>query len=203
MSETTILYWLDIIGTMVFAMSGAMSARDKGLDLFGIATLAFVTAIGGGTIRDILIGSLPVGWMKDLTYLSVIFIGYVISLFFGKSFHKLRRTFFFFDTIGIAVFTVLGLQEALLIGVHPVIAIMMGMVSATFGGVVRDVICNEIPLIFRREIYALTCLVGAGLYILLSLTSIPQVINVVITVVFIALFRFLAVKNNWSLPQFR
>lgn len=197
----TILYFIDIIGTMVFAISGALSGRDKKLDFFGIAAVGFITAIGGGTVRDVLLGSTPVGWMKDLTYLGMISAGILISLLFGKKVMKLRRTFFMFDTIGIAVFAVLGLQKSLSLGVHPIIAIMMGMVSAVFGGVLRDIVCNEIPLIFRKEIYALTCLCGGILYILLARVNLDQNWIILITVIFIASFRILAVKFEWKLPD--
>ena len=195
----TILYFIDILGTMVFAISGSLTAIDKRLDFFGISAVGFITALGGGTLRDILIGSTPVGWMNDLTYLVMISIGILISLIFKRLVQKLRGTFFLFDTIGIAVFTVLGLQKALSIGVHPIIAIMMGMVSAVFGGVIRDIVCNEIPLIFRKEIYALTCLCGGALYVGLLFTGIPQLVIIVATILFIVSFRILAVKMNWSL----
>ena len=197
----TILYFIDLLGTMVFAISGALAGRDKKLDFFGIAAVGFITAIGGGTMRDILIGSVPVGWMNDLTYLIMISIGIMISLLFGSKVRKLRRTFFIFDTVGIAVFSVLGLLKALGIGVHPIIAIMMGMVSAVFGGVIRDIVCNEIPLIFRKEIYALTCLCGGILFILLKYLGVDQSINIVLSVLFIMLFRFFAVKFKWQLPN--
>ncbi|MEQ8627975.1 trimeric intracellular cation channel family protein [Ekhidna sp.] len=197
----TILYFIDIVGTMVFAISGSLAGRDKKLDFFGIAAVGLITAIGGGTVRDVLLGSTPVGWMNDLMYLIMIGSGILISLLFGKAVLKLRRTFFMFDTIGIAVFTVLGLQKALTIGVHPVIAIMMGMVSAVFGGVIRDIVCNEIPLIFRKEIYALTCLCGGILYVILQRAGLEQGWNILITVIFIASFRILAVKFKWQLPD--
>lgn len=197
-----ILYFIDIIGTMVFAISGALAGRDKKLDFFGIAAVGFITAIGGGTIRDLLLGSTPVGWMNDLIYLIMIGSGVSASLFFGKALRKLRRTFFIFDTIGIAVFTVLGLQKALNLGVHPVIAIMMGMVSAVFGGVIRDIVCNEIPLIFRQEIYALTCIAGGIVYVSLDFCDVGQTLNVIITASFIVTFRVLAVKYHWKLPDF-
>ena len=197
----TILYFIDLLGTMVFAISGALAGRDKQLDFFGIAAVGFITAIGGGTLRDILIGSVPVGWMNDLTYLTMITLGIVISLLFGKKVRKLRRTFFIFDTIGIAVFSILGLLKALTIGVHPIIAILMGMVSAVFGGAIRDIVCNEIPLIFRKEIYALTCLCGGTLFIILKFSAVDQSFNIVISAVFIVLFRFLAVKFKWQLPN--
>ncbi|MEO9485629.1 MAG: trimeric intracellular cation channel family protein [Ekhidna sp.] len=197
----TVLYFIDILGTMVFAISGALAGRDKKLDFFGIAAVGLITAIGGGTVRDVLLGSTPVGWMNDLIYLSMIGAGVLISLLFGKAVLKLRRTFFMFDTVGIAVFTVLGLQKALTLGVHPIIAIMMGMVSAVFGGVLRDIVCNEIPLIFRKEIYALTCLFGGILYVILQRLGLEQEWNILITVSFIASFRVLAVKFKWKLPD--
>ena len=154
------LYLLDLIGTGVFAISGALTAAEKKLDVFGIAAVAFITAVGGGTLRDVLIGSTPVSWMNDLTYLILIVVGFVIAISFKSYILNLRKTFFLFDTIGIGVFTVLGLEKSLEIGLHPVISVMMGMVSAVFGGVIRDIVCNEIPLIFRKEIYALACLIG-------------------------------------------
>lgn len=186
---------------MVFAISGALAGRDKKLDFFGIAAVGFITAIGGGTMRDVLLGSTPVGWMNDLIYLIMIGSGVLISLLFGKTVLKLRRTFFMFDTIGIAVFTVLGLQKALNLGVHPVIAIMMGMVSAVFGGVIRDIVCNEIPLIFRKEIYALICLVGGVLYTILQFIGASQVTNTAVTVIFIVVIRIMATKFKWKLPD--
>lgn len=192
---------IDIIGTMVFAISGALTARDKKLDFFGISAVGFITAIGGGTIRDLLIGSTPVGWMKDLTYLIVIAVGIVVSLLFGRTVLKLRRTFFIFDTLGIAVFTILGLQKSIQIGVHPVVAIMMGVVSAVFGGVIRDIICNEIPLIFRKEIYAVTCLAGGILYIVFQEFQLEQTLNILFTASFIIIFRILAVRFEWKLPD--
>ncbi len=188
---------------MVFAISGSLTASEKKLDFFGVSAVGFITAIGGGTLRDILIGSTPVGWMNDLNYLIAIAVGITLSVLIHRVVQKLRRTFFLFDTIGIAVFTVLGLQKALNIGVQPVIAIMMGMVSAVFGGVIRDIVCNEIPLIFRKEIYALTCLSGGVLYILLDNYQVYSNITIIVTVLFICSFRILAFRHGWELPDIR
>lgn len=188
---------------MVFAISGALTAFDKKLDIFGVSAVAFITALGGGTLRDLLIGSTPVAWMNNLNYLIMITIGIVIAILFRNRIQTLRKTFFLFDTIGIAVFTILGLQKALNIGVSPVIGIMMGMVSAVFGGVIRDIVCNEIPLIFRKEIYALTCIAGGIVFIgILYLTHLSQDWNIVITASFIVTFRILAVRYHWKLPNF-
>ena len=188
---------------MVFAISGALTAVDKKLDFFGVSAVAFITALGGGTLRDVLIGSTPVGWMNDLTYLLMIMLGITISVIFRKAVQKLRRTFFLFDTVGIAAFTVLGLQKALLIGIHPVIAVMMGMVSAVFGGVIRDIVCNEIPLIFRKELYALICLAGGILYMLMESYSLPATVTILTTFLFIAIIRVLAVRFKWKLPDIK
>ncbi|MEM9921696.1 MAG: trimeric intracellular cation channel family protein [Bacteroidota bacterium] len=196
------IYALDLIGTMVFAISGALTAKQKQFDIFGAVVIAFVTAVGGGTIRDVLIGSTPVGWMKDLNYLYVILLGVTISLFFRKVVQKLRRTLFLFDTIGIGLFTILGLQKTLDHGIAPIVAVMMGAVSAVFGGVVRDTLCNEIPLIFRKEIYATACIAGGILYLFLQKSSLSADWTVALTVVFTILLRGLAVRYKWTLPSF-
>lgn len=196
-----ILYFIDIVGTMVFAISGAMTAYEKKLDVFGISAVAFITALGGGTLRDVLIGSTPVAWMNNSLYLIMIVSGITLALIFKHRLQKLRRTFFLFDTIGIAVFTILGLQKSLDIGISPSMSILMGMVSAVFGGVTRDIVCNEIPLIFRKEIYALTCIAGGMLYVGLLHLHIAPEWNVMITASFIVTFRILAVKFKWQLPS--
>ena len=196
------IYALDLIGTMVFAISGALTAKQKQFDIFGAVVIAFVTAVGGGTIRDVLIGSTPVGWMKDLNYLYVILLGVTISLFFRKVVQKLRRTLFLFDTIGIGLFTILGLQKTLDHGIAPIVAVMMGAVSAVFGGVVRDTLCNEIPLIFRKEIYATACIAGGILYLFLQKSSLSADWTVALTVVFTILLRGLAARYKWTLPSF-
>lgn len=196
------LYLLDLIGTGVFAISGALTAAEKKLDVFGIAAVAFITAVGGGTLRDVLIGSTPVSWMNDLTYLILIVVGFVIAISFKSYILNLRKTFFLFDTIGIGVFTVLGLEKSLEIGLHPVISVMMGMVSAVFGGVIRDIVCNEIPLIFRKEIYALACIIGGAVYFLLGLLSISHDWVMILTVLSIISIRIVAVKYKLSLTIF-
>ena len=170
------------------------------MDVFGAAVIAFVTAVGGGTIRDVLIGSQPVGWMKDLNYLMIIVVAVPFSYLFRRYIQKLRKTMFLFDTIGIGLFTILGLQKTLSFGLSPVIGIMMGTVSAVFGGVVRDILLNEVPLIFRKEIYATACIAGGVLFVGLQALSVPYNYRVFITVTFIIVIRVLAVRKKWSLP---
>jgi uncharacterized membrane protein YeiH len=191
------IYWLDLIGTFVFAISGILTASGKGFDFFGVSVIAMVTAIGGGTLRDVLIGSTPVGWMEDLNYLFVILTGILFAFLFKKYIQRLRRTLFLFDTIGIGVFTILGLEKTLSLGLSPVIAVMMGTVSAVFGGVVRDLLSNVVPLIFRKEIYATVCLLGGEIYLLLDHLETPRNLNISLTIGLIIVVRLLAVLRNW------
>lgn len=194
-----ILHLLDLIGTLVFAISGAMAASSKKLDLFGAAFIGFVTSVGGGTIRDLLLGDTPVGWMQNVDYLFIILAGVGITFLFRKYVRKLRKTLFLFDTIGIGVFTTLGLKKALLFGVDPPIAIMMGMFSATLGGVIRDTLINEIPLIFRKELYALACIIGGTLFIYLQMYNVSFESNAIVTISTIILIRIIAIRFNIGL----
>lgn len=198
------IYTIDLIGTFVFAISGVLTAARQKFDLFGASVIAFVTALGGGTLRDMLIGSTPVGWMLDLNYILLISITVPLSFFFRPHIQKLRRTMFLFDAIGIGVFTILGLEKTLELDISPIIAVIMGVVSACFGGVVRDVLCNVVPLVFRGTIYATACVSGAILYLLLrKIVTLDYEIAMSITIVFITIVRILAVKNKWTLPEMR
>jgi len=158
-----IFYTLDLIGTFAFAISGFLTAFNKRLDLFGILIIAFVTALGGGTLRDVLIGRTPVGWMLDLNYVYVVLGGVLFAILFRKKLNYLRTSLFLFDTIGLAVFTILGIEIGIKTNLHPIISIALGTMSASFGGVIRDILCNEIPVIFKKEIYATVCIAGGGL----------------------------------------
>ena len=196
-----LIYTLDIIGTFVFAISGTLTAASKKFDLFGAAVIAFVTAVGGGTLRDLLIGSHPVGWMQDLNYLYVIGLAVPATYVLRPYIQWLRHTMFMFDTIGIGIFTILGLQKTLSFGLEPPIAVMMGAVSAVFGGVVRDILCNEVPLIFRAEIYATACLAGGILYLILGTQLENDALVTFCTVAFVITIRLLAVRNKWNRPS--
>ncbi len=193
------IYIIDLLGTFVFAISGVLTAIDKKFDIVGSIIIGIVTAVGGGTLRDLLIGETPVGWMKDLNYLFVILLGVIISYTFQKYILKLRKGMFFFDTLGIGLFTILGLQKTLDVGLTIPIALMMGIVSAAFGGVIRDVLTNIIPLIFRREIYATACLLGGLVFIGLEQISSYEFINMIISMLTVMIIRYISVRKNWSL----
>lgn len=200
----SLIYILDLVGTFVFAISGLRLAAKKDMDLFGAAVIAFVTAVGGGTTRDLLLGNTPVSWMQDIAYPIAILAALPFTLLFKKYIVNLKRTFFIFDTIGIALFTISGMQKGLMFDLHPSLAMVMGMVSATVGGVIRDILCNEIPLIFRKEIYATACLVGALVYYLLdSYSTINNDVSYLITVAVIIAIRVLSIKFHWSLPKMK
>jgi uncharacterized membrane protein YeiH len=191
---------LDTIGTLVFAISGALTAMYKKLDLFGVYCIAFVTALGGGTIRDVMIGSTPVGWMLDIDYVFIITLGFLLSLVFNRYLERLRISMLLFDTIGLGVFTLIGLEKGIEYGLSPVICVILGTLTATFGGVIRDILCNEIPVLFRKEIYATLCIAGGILFFLLQEFAIPKEIISASVAVFIITLRLVAYKYNWSLP---
>jgi len=195
-------YYIDLLGTLVFATSGALAASDKNMyrDIFGVTFTGFVTAVGGGTLRDMILGTRPV-WVADGNYLIAITIGVLVAIFFKYYILKYRRTFFLFDTFGIALYTVVGVQKSLEYGVSPLAAIIMGMFSAVMGGVIRDTLINEIPLIFRKEIYATACLSGAAVFVLLKLLEIDDNINSFISVLIIILIRTISVKYKLTLPK--
>ena len=195
-----IFYLLDIIGTCAFAVSGALTAMNKKLDPFGVFIIAFVTAVGGGTLRDILIGRTPVGWMRDLNYVYLIILGYFLAIIFRKKLDRLRTSLFLFDTIGLGVFTLIGLERGLDTNLHPVICIALGTMTACFGGVTRDILCNEIPVVFRKEIYATICIIGGILFFILKRWNLDNnVLYLIVSSVMITI-RLMAVKFKWYLP---
>jgi len=196
----TIFSLLDLIGTTAFAMSGALTAIHKKLDPFGVFIIAFVTAVGGGTLRDMLIGQTPVTWMLDLQYVYLIIFGFLLAIIFRKKLDRLRTSLFLWDTIGLGVFTLIGLERGITLGLHPVICIAIGTMTACFGGVIRDILCNEIPVIFRREIYATICIFGGIVFFMLKKINLNQDVLYIITSSVIISIRLLAVKYKWYLP---
>lgn len=195
----TWVVFVDLIGTLVFAISGVLTALDKKFDLVGTLVIGFVTAIGGGTIRDILIGRLPVGWIEDMNYIYAILLGYVLAYTFKKNIIKLKKSMFLFDTIGIGLFTIIGINIGLNYELSNMVCLILGVVSACFGGVVRDVLTNEIPLIFREQIYASACLIGGIFYLVLSQFITLDAINIIISISIVILIRYFSIKNNWTL----
>lgn len=194
-------YTIDILGTMAFAISGVLIAMEKRMDLFGILIIAFVTAIGGGTLRDLLIGITPVSWMGDITYTYVIIGSALLAILFKDKIYYLRTSLFLFDTIGIGLYTVVGVEKGIHAGLHPIICIALGMITASFGGVLRDTLCNEIPVIFRKEIYATACILGGITYFLLIYFGVKNDYIFMFAGAVVILVRLLAVKLKITLPS--
>lgn len=195
----TWIYFVDLFGTMIFAISGVLTAMQKKFDLVGTLIIGFVTAIGGGTLRDVLIGRFPVGWLNDRNYFVVIFLGYIIAYVFKEYIIKLKKSMFIFDTIGIGLFTILGIQIALEKGLAIEACLLMGVISACFGGVTRDVLTNEIPLIFRKEIYATACFAGGIVYLVLGQISSLENANILASILVVIAIRYFSIRYTWSL----
>lgn len=192
----------DFIGTFFFAMSGTLAATSKRMDWFGAMFIGFVTAVGGGTVRDLLMGITPVSWIQTMTYTYCILAAVIIALFFRRHVMQWRKTMFLFDTIGIGVFTIIGLEKALNADILPALSVMMGLSTAVVGGVLRDTLCNDIPLIFKKEIYATACLAGAIIFLIMRRMGVPSEVSQSVTIGVIITIRLIAIRQNWSFPRF-
>ena len=198
------IYTLAMVGTAVFALSGAMAAARKGLDIFGFIIVGLAPAVGGGTVRDLLLGADGVFWIHDLNYFYVSAAIAVIAFFQvhrldGKRYLLLNWA----DAFGLALFTIMGTQVAVSHGVHPVMAVVLGMVTGTFGGMMRDIICNEVPLLLQKEIYALAAVAGACAYLLLLHLGQAEQGSMIIGIATTFIVRGLAIVLRWSLPPYK
>ena len=198
----TLFYILDILGTIAFAISGALVAMNKKMDPFGVFVIAFVTAVGGGTLRDILIGRQPVIWMTDIMYVFLISTSVFFAILFRKKLKYLQKSLFLFDTIGLGIFTITGTEIGINANFHPLISIALGTMTASFGGVIRDILCNEVPILFRKEIYATACIFGSIAFIILHHLNIDQTIVYISTTFIVIAIRLVAVKYKLTLPTF-
>ncbi len=196
-------YFLELIGTTFFAMSGAIVANKKSRpDWFGVTFISFITSIGGGSIRDILLGCYPLVWIKDINIMYAIMLGVILTSLFYNRILKMRKMMFLFDTLGVAMFTIIGTEKAMNFGVNPVIAAIMGMFSAVMGGVLRDVLTNEIPILFRKELYSSLCLIGATFYLILDFFNINRSTDFILSILLILSLRIGAVRYDWAFPKF-
>lgn len=189
-------------GTFVFALTGALKARTQQMDVFGGAVLAFATAYGGGTIRDLLIGLKPVNWINDYLALGLVMGAAILAFLFKGNIHQYKRTIFITDAIGIGLFTASGIEISLANGLNSAYAVLMGVISATFGGLLADVLRNEVPdLLKRGELYATACLAGGIIYILLQHYFPDSNFNLAVCVACIVLIRIISKWKRLKLPQ--
>ena len=202
MMESTLLLIIEIVGTIAFAISGIRLAAAKKFDWFGAYIVGLVTAIGGGTLRDILLDTTPF-WMENGWYLAVTGISLAYVIMFRKQLVRLNSTFFFFDTIGLALFVVIGIQKTIAFGYPMWVAVVMGTITGAFGGIVRDILINEVPLIFRKDVYGTACIAGGLIYWIMIITGASPVIQQLTCAATVILIRLLAVKYNWSIPVLR
>ncbi|SDE38072.1 trimeric intracellular cation channel family protein [Riemerella columbipharyngis] len=200
--EHNINFLIEFLGTIAFAMSGSFAAMQKRLDPFGVLIIAFVTSVGGGTVRDLLL-DVPVFWMHDMWSCFVIFITCVISMIFKSIEHNFKVTLFIFDSFGLGLFTIIGIQKGLTAGLNPTICITLGTITGCFGGIIRDILLNKIPLIFRKEIYATACIIGGTIFFLMDKYSdFSLAFTQIFTILLIVVIRTLAVKYQWQFPKF-
>lgn len=194
---------LDWLGIVVFAMSGALVASRKEMDIVGFILLGTATGIGGGTIRDTVLGTFPVFWVTNPSYLVLCILVSSATFFIAHIPQSRYRLLLWFDAIGMAVFAVTGAERALLAGVAPIVAIAMGVVTATFGGIIRDILGGESPVILRHEIYVTAAFAGAVLLVILSAYGVTREICLTSGLITAAAIRFGALRWNWSLPRYR
>ena len=192
------LILLDIFGTIVFAMTGALVGKSKQMDVFGVVVIALVTALGGGTLRDILLGHLPVFWISQPEIIVICVISALFAFFASGKLPFPRRTMLLADAIGLATFSVIGAQTA--ISFHPVIAVMMGGMTGTAGGMIRDMLSDQIPVILRRDIYATAAMAGAGVFVLLHHGQVNNDLALLLGAMVTFLIRLLAIRRRWNLP---
>lgn len=193
---------IEVLGTISFAMSGSFAAMQKRLDPFGVLIIAFVTSVGGGTVRDLLL-DIPVFWMHDLLTCALILGTSIFAMIFKSIEKNFKVTLFIFDSFGLGLFTIIGVQKGLNAEIHPLICIALGTITGCFGGIIRDILLNRIPLIFRKEIYATACIVGGSAFLLMTkFIPLSYTFIQIFTIVLIVAIRTLAVKYQWQMPKF-
>ncbi|CAN5163127.1 trimeric intracellular cation channel family protein [soil metagenome] len=192
---------LDLLGAFVFALSGALMGEKKRMDIFGMLVLALVTSIGGGTLRSLLIGDTPAAFLTDSRYLLLAIFATLLVYFLKEQIYRFSSLIKIFDALGLGIFFSSGMTISLQQHFGFIPSILLGVITASFGGVIRDVLSAEIPLLFRKELYATVCIVGGMWYFLLYLFPIQREYIIVSTALVVAVLRIVAIQRNWSLPR--
>ena len=193
---------IEVLGTIAFSMSGSFAAMQKRLDPFGVMIIAFITSVGGGTIRDLLL-DVPVFWMHDIRMCLLILGTSILTMIFKLIEKKFKVTLFIFDSFGLGLFTIIGVTKGMNADLNPLICLILGTITGVFGGILRDILLNRIPLIFRKEIYATACIIGGMTYMgLYGLTDLSTTFIQIFTILLIVAIRTLAVKYHWQIPKF-
>jgi uncharacterized membrane protein YeiH len=197
-----LLQIISYIGIFVFAITGTLKARTHKMDIFGAAVLAFATAYGGGTLRDVLIGIHPVNWMNDYLALALVVVAVIMVYLFKKNITHFKRSIFFTDAVGLGLFTAAGIETALLHQINEVYAIIMGVISATFGGLLADILCNQMPNLLKRgELYATACMAGGVVYIAMLKLNLEKNYSLTACVLLIIIIRIISKRKRLMLPD--
>jgi uncharacterized membrane protein YeiH len=199
----TLVLTLDLVGTFVFALSGATAGARRRLDIFGVLVLSFVAANSGGIVRDLLIGATPPAAISDWRYLAVSLLAGVVIFFWYPVINRLQSPVLFFDAVGLALFCVAGAQKALVFGLEPVMAALLGMLTGIGGGIARDVLLSNVPAVFRSDIYAVAALAGAAVVVIGDALGLPTTATALAGAVLCFGLRMLAVRYDWHLPRAR
>lgn len=197
--EETFLFIIEVLGTIAFAISGIRLAATKNFDWFGAYIVGFVTAIGGGTLRDLLL-DIPIFWMQTWWYLAVTGLSLAAVIAFQNALVSRDKILFLFDSVGLALFCVIGIQKTLAVGYPMWVATIMGITTGAFGGVIRDILINEEPLVFRKDIYATACLAGAMVYWVIMVCGGSAMAQQLACAIVVIILRILALRYNLSLP---
>lgn len=196
------LLFIYLIAITAEAMSGALAAGRRNMDIFGVAVIAFVTALGGGTIRDLVLGRFPIGWTQHPEYIYLVITAGLMTILVARHIHRLKRVFLILDAMGLIAFSLIGCAVALEMNYPTIVVIMAGMITGIFGGILRDVLCNQVPVVFRQELYASISLAVCILFLSLRAIGVETDFNTMISFAIGLTFRLLAIWRGWSLPIF-
>ncbi|MEI7802321.1 MAG: trimeric intracellular cation channel family protein [Bacteroidota bacterium] len=197
MTSTT---FIALTGTFAFAVSGTLAGAKRNLDLIGVCFIAFISALGGSTIRDMLIGNYPLSWVANRNYIILVIAGVLFALLFKKRLIKIPKMIFIIDSIGIGTFTIYGVEHCLVLHLNTLVSIFFGVLSVTAGSVIRDVLCNEIPVILKKDLNASAAIIGSSVYVLFLRTGCNSLFFLLFSISLIASLRLLFYKFKWSLP---
>lgn len=198
----SVLFVIYLVAITAEAMSGALAAGRRNMDIFGVAVIAFVTALGGGTIRDLTLGRFPIGWTQHPEYVYLVISAGLLTTVVASSMHNLKRIFLVLDAMGLVAFSLIGCSVALKMDYPVIVVIMSGMITGICGGILRDVLCNQVPVVFRRELYASVSLVVCALFLGLRALGVDVDLNTAISFAAGLTLRLLALWGGWKLPTF-
>lgn len=196
------LTFIYLVAIVAEGMSGALAAGRRNMDIFGVAVIAFVTALGGGTVRDLILGRFPIGWTQHPEYVGMVILAGLLTVAVARYMFQLRRLFLLLDAMGLVAFSLIGCDVALGLGYPIPVVIMSGMITGICGGVLRDVLCNQVPVVFQRELYAMVSLVVCCLFLGLRALEVNLALNTALSFAVGLTMRLLAIRRGWKLPTF-